>query len=390
MVPAPIGKLMVLAIGTSMWLWLKAYVSVQIFLYGDGILKPLHRLEPEDFMNNSYGEHKYVNLTNITVHYVTKGCTENNTARPMLLFLHGFLDFWYSWNRQIPSLSEEFCVVAPDLRGYGNTTRPEDTAQYLMRNLIEDVKGLLERLNSNHTRKVVLIGHDWGGMISFCFATLHEKLIDGMVIINGMHPMAFAKQLFTSMRQIRMSWYQLPFRHPVIPERYLIMHDLKFFDKVHRGFTANETEAHKYMFSQNGALTGAISYYRAFNNDSKQLQKLPYKKINVSTLILWAEEDAFIMTPIAKYNQEWLKKSNVVYYKGAGHWLPRECSTQVTEQIRKFAMNITTNRTATKQVKLKSVSGMCKEASFPTKRRWFSKLFPWLPRNANLPKKMRE
>ncbi|XP_075554581.1 epoxide hydrolase 2-like isoform X2 [Dermacentor variabilis] len=305
MVPAPIGKLMVLAIGTSMWLWLKA-------------------------------------------------------------------------------------VVAPDLRGYGNTTRPEDTAQYLMRNLIEDVKGLLERLNSNHTRKVVLIGHDWGGMISFCFATLHEKLIDGMVIINGMHPMAFAKQLFTSMRQIRMSWYQLPFRHPVIPERYLIMHDLKFFDKVHRGFTANETEAHKYMFSQNGALTGAISYYRAFNNDSKQLQKLPYKKINVSTLILWAEEDAFIMTPIAKYNQEWLKKSNVVYYKGAGHWLPRECSTQVTEQIRKFAMNITTNRTATKQVKLKSVSGMCKEASFPTKRRWFSKLFPWLPRNANLPKKMRE
>ncbi|KAH7942569.1 hypothetical protein HPB49_025364 [Dermacentor silvarum] len=122
--------------------------------------------------------------------------------------------------------------------------------------------------------------------------------------------------------------YQLPFRHPVVPEQYLIMWDFHFFDKVHRGFTENETEAHKYMFSRDGALTGAISYYRAFNNDSNQLRKLPYQTINVSTLILWAEKDAFIMSPIAKYNQEWLKTSKVVYYRGAGHWLPRECSTQ--------------------------------------------------------------
>ncbi|XP_049527100.1 epoxide hydrolase 4-like [Dermacentor silvarum] len=159
-----------------------------------------------------------------------------------------------------------------------------------MLNLIEDVKGLLEHLNNNHSRKVFLVGHDWGGMISFCFATLYETFIDGMVIINGMHPMAFAKQLFRSVRQMRMSWYQLPFRHPVVTEQYLIMWDFHFFDKVHRGFTENETEAHKYMFSRDGALTGAISYYRAFNNDSNQLRKLPYQTINVSTLILWAEK----------------------------------------------------------------------------------------------------
>ncbi|XP_037576726.1 epoxide hydrolase 2 [Dermacentor silvarum] len=288
--------------------------------------------------------------------------------------------------------SQEECrsVVAPDLRGYGNTTRPEDTAQYLMLNLIEDVKGLLEHLNNNHSRKVFLVGHDWGGMISFCFATLYETFIDGMVIINGMHPMAFAKQLFRSVRQMRMSWYQLPFRHPVVPEQYLIMWDFHFFDKVHRGFTENETEAHKYMFSRDGALTGAISYYRAFNNDSNQLRKLPYQTINVSTLILWAEKDAFIMSPIAKYNQEWLKTSKVVYYRGAGHWLPRECSTQVTEQIRKFASNTTTGTTVTEEATPEHKQGTCQEASFPSRRGWLSKLFPWLPRNARLPKQMRE
>ncbi|XP_065306833.1 AB hydrolase superfamily protein YfhM-like [Dermacentor albipictus] len=390
MVPAPLGKLMVLAIGTGMWIWLKAYVSLQVLFYGDGILHPPVRLEPEDFMNDSYGNHKYLNLTNVTLHYVTKGCKEYDNNQTMLLFLHGFLDFWYSWNRQIPSLGDEFCIVAPDLRGYGNSTRPEDTSQYLMLNLVEDVRGLLEKLNNDHKRKVVLVGHDWGGMISFCFATLYETLIDGMVIINGMHPKAFAKQLFQSVKQMRMSWYQLPFRHPVVPEQYLIMRDFDFFDQAHKGFTEDETYAHKYLFSRDGALTGAISYYRAFNNDSDQLGKLPYKEINVSTVILWAEEDAFIMTPIAKYNQEWLKTSKVVYYKGAGHWLPRECSTQVTEQIRKFAMNITNNTTATEEGKLESKPGTCQEASSPSQHAWLSEWFPWLPRDVKLPREMRE
>ncbi|KAL1484442.1 hypothetical protein MTO96_032580 [Rhipicephalus appendiculatus] len=88
---------------------------------------------------------------------------------------------------------------------------------------------------------------------------------------------------------MRMSWYQLPFRRPVVPEQYLIMKDLAFLDKVHKGFTQDEKYAHKYMYSQQGALTGTINYYRAFNNDSDQLSKIPYRKINVTTLILWGE-----------------------------------------------------------------------------------------------------
>lgn len=389
MVPAPIGKLMVLAIGTSMWMWLKTYVSLQITWYGPKILIPDNRTVPDDFENSTYGTHKYVNLTNITVHYVTKGCEEGN-GKPMLLFLHGFLDFWYAWNRQIPMLGDDFCVVAPDLRGYGNTTRPDDTALYLMMNLIEDVKGLLESLNKEHKRKVILVGHDWGGMISFCFATLNETLIDGMVIINGMHPMAFAKQLFRSVTQMRMSWYQLPFRHPVVPEQYLIMWDLLYFNKMHRVFTDEEKYAHKYVFSKEGALTGAINYYRAFNNDSKQLGKLPYRKINVSTLILWADADEYITSPVAEYNQEWLNTSKVVYYKGAGHWLTRECPSQVTERIREFAKNISRAGTAgVEEVTMEEPNGgQCEESSYPTKHSFLSNLFPWLPRDAKLPKKM--
>uniref|UniRef100_G3MMC3 AB hydrolase-1 domain-containing protein n=1 Tax=Amblyomma maculatum TaxID=34609 RepID=G3MMC3_AMBMU len=317
-----------------MGIWMQAYVKTNILFHGRSILIPKNRTVPNEFYNEDYGEHKYVNVSNITFHYVTKGC--ENEQRTMLLLLHGFLDFWFIWNRQIPELSKEFCVVAPDLRGYGNTTRPTDTAEYLMPKLIGDVKGLIEELNPGHKRKVVLVGHDWGGMISLCFATLHETLIDKMVIINGMHPKAFLKQLFRSPTQMRMSWYMLPFRRPVVPEQYLIMKDLQFFDKVHKGFTEREEYAHKYVYSQPGALTGTINYYRAFNNDSDQFNKLPFRKINVPTLILWGQRDAFITRRVARYNQEWLTQSQLIYYEGAGHFPLRECPTHVTGRIIEF------------------------------------------------------
>ncbi|XP_049267132.1 epoxide hydrolase 4-like [Rhipicephalus sanguineus] len=139
-----------------------------------------------------------------------------------------------------------------------------------------------------------------------------------------------------------MSRYFLPFRHKEVPEKYLMMRDFTFFDKIHKGFTPYEEEAHKYMFSQKDALSGALNYYRAFNSDSDQLKKFDYRKINVTTLILWGEQDAFLTTPIATYNRLYLKESQLVYYPGAGHWLLRECYNEVTEEIKTFVTTAST------------------------------------------------
>nr|XP_054929000.1 epoxide hydrolase 3-like [Dermacentor andersoni] len=301
------GQALFFAIATAMGLWMQGYVKMQIAVHGPSVLIPTNRTEPAEFYSEEFGKHAYLTANDITFHYVTKGCDVEN--RTMLLLLYGFLDFWFIWNRQIPELSKELCVVAPDMRGY----------------------------DPGHKREVVLVGHDLGGIISMCFATLHEDKIDKMVLINSMHPKAFMKQLFSSPTQMRMSWYQLPFRHPVVPEKYLIMKDFAFFDMVHKGFTKEEEYAHKYTYSQPGAVTGTINYYRAFNNDSDQLNKISYRKINVTTLILWGKKDEFITTPVAQYNQEWLSKSLVVYYEGAGHFAQRECPNHVTERIREFS-----------------------------------------------------
>ncbi|KAL3250667.1 hypothetical protein MRX96_055413 [Rhipicephalus microplus] len=392
MLPPIIGPAVFLAIATAMGIWMTAYVKIEIFLHTDSILVPKNRTVPNDFYNETYGNHSNVTIRNITFHYVTKGCREDANQTTLLL-LHGFLDFWYIWNRVLPRLGEEFCVIAPDLRGYGNTTRPNDTAEYLMTKLIGDVKGLVEHFNRNKSRKVVLVGHDWGGMISFCFATMHEELIHKMVIINGMHPRAFIKQLFRSVRQMRMSWYQLPFRRPIIPEQYLKLKDFAFFDKVHKVFTHDEKEAHKYVYAQAGALTGTINYYRAFNNNSNQLSEITYRKINVSTLILWGEQDQFIMTAVAKFNQEWLNNSSAVYFYGAGHFPQRECSGNVIQRIREFVTNgsvsVEHRRSWWNWRDWFQRPDHCLESKKPHGH-WTPRIPAFIPENAKLPKPMAE
>ncbi|KAL1473915.1 hypothetical protein MTO96_038370 [Rhipicephalus appendiculatus] len=156
--------------------------------------------------------------------------------------------------------------------------------------------------------------------------------------------------------------------------------------------TDNTSSRDQNLSDQRGALTGAINYYRAFNNDSNQLGKLPYQKINVSTLILWAEADEYITTPVAEYNREWLNASEVVYYTHAGHWLTRECPSQVTERIRNFTEKITIGATSKPEhAKIEDNDHMkCRESIHPTRHSHLSRLFAWLPFNAKLPREMRE
>ncbi|KAL3188266.1 hypothetical protein MRX96_003594 [Rhipicephalus microplus] len=118
----------------------------------------------------------------------------------------------------------------------------------------------------------------------------------------------------------------------------MTIRDFAFFDYLlWDSSTEKEVNATKYVYSQPGALTGVLNYYRAFNFDSDQFTKLNYHKIRVPTLILWSEKDRFLTTPIAEFNREHLKRSFVVYYPEGGHWLMRQCADSVNNHIIEFA-----------------------------------------------------
>ncbi|KAH7972366.1 hypothetical protein HPB52_011506 [Rhipicephalus sanguineus] len=180
--------------------------------------------------------------------------------------------------------------------------------------------------------------------------------------------------------------------HSNVTVGYLIMKDLAFLDKVHKGFTQDEKYAHKYMYSQPGALTGTINYYRAFNNDSDQLSKIPYRKINVTTLILWGERDEFIMTRVAYYNQYWLSNSVAIYYEGAGHFPQRECPAHVTDRIREFAKHGNVSIAEEKRwwpQRWWQSRDHCRESRKP-RGTWIPRIPPFIPDKEKLPKEMAE
>jgi len=217
-----------------------------------------------------------------------------------MLFIHGFPEFWYSWRHQIREFSEDFFVVAIDLRGYGESDKPIGIHNYAIDNMVEDVKQLLEALDK---KQVILVGHDWGGFIAWNFAAKYPNLVQKLVVLNSPHPLVFRKVLRKSWKQYFTSFYMFFFNLPLLPELLFLSNDLRIFDDIfssadgHPICTAEDIEAYKYVFCKPQALTGPLNYYRAL------VRKYPIRQINyqikVQTLIIWGN---FILNVRKSFN----------------------------------------------------------------------------------------
>ena len=147
---------------------------------------------------------KYVKVNGVKLHYVTAG------KGPLILFLHGFPEFWYEWKNQLVEFGKDHQAVAPDMRGYNLSDKPTELDQYKIATLVEDIRALGDHLS--HNKKFVLVAHDWGGAVAWSFAIAHPECLDKLVIINAPHPGVFAKLLASDPKQQAASQYMLMFR----------------------------------------------------------------------------------------------------------------------------------------------------------------------------------
>src|SRR3954470_9773970 len=200
----------------------------------------------------------YADVGDVELHYVEAG------DGPLVVLLHGFPEFWYGWRRQIaPLVQAGFRVVAPDLRGYNLSSGPEGFAAYTVDKLATDIRGLIRELG---TESAMLVGHDWGGSIAWTMAMNHPEVVDRLAILNAAHP----RRLNEGLRhpsQLRRSWYFFFFQPPGLPERIVRARRWRFFQNFLRdarpGYTKDEIDRYVEAWSQPGAATGMINYYRA-------------------------------------------------------------------------------------------------------------------------------
>ena len=157
--------------------------------------------------------HRRVRASGVELHCVEYGAGRARQDAPLMLFLHGFPEFWYSWRHQMRAFGDDFHVVAPDLRGYNTSEKPAARSAYRLERLVDDVRALITNLGYD---TCVLVAHDWGGAIAWQFAHAHPEMLDRLVVMNLPHPVRMFEGLATAAQLCR-SWYIFFFQLPWLP-----------------------------------------------------------------------------------------------------------------------------------------------------------------------------
>jgi pimeloyl-ACP methyl ester carboxylesterase/2-polyprenyl-6-methoxyphenol hydroxylase-like FAD-dependent oxidoreductase len=251
----------------------------------------------------------------VQLHYVEAG------EGPLVVLIHGFPEFWYSWRHQLPVLAGAgYRAVAVDLRGYNLSDKPRGVEAYLLPTLARDIEGLIRGLGSESAS---VVGHDWGALVGWELAMRHPEAVERLAILNVPHPERMRAALQTA-RQLRKSWYIGFYQLPAIPESYLRWGDFAAIRDAlsagSRGSTPDDIERYIAAIARPGALRAAVNYYRAL---ARLAIRDPSRSVPIEApvLVIWGEQDPYLGAELAEPDRRWVPNLRIERLPDAGHWL---------------------------------------------------------------------
>lgn len=262
------------------------------------------------------------------------------------LLLHGFPENKYSWRFQLPFLAERgFTAWAPNLRGYGRTSRPRERIAYRLEHLTDDVRALIAAAKSERDyRETVLIGHDWGALIAWAVAIDGGAPIDKLVIMNVPHPALFRRGLSTR-AQLARSWYIFFFQIPWLPEAVLARNGGEALGRALRdmaidktNFSERDLAVYRQAAADPGALGAMIDYYRANlrGGTMRKISAPDLPPIEVPTLMIWGEKDAALGKELTYGTEHYVRRLTIRYLPSVSHWVQQEAPAAVNAMLGAF------------------------------------------------------
>lgn len=279
-------------------------------------------------------KHDYAQIGGVRLHYVVAGEGEK-----LVVLLHGFPEFWYSWRNQISSLSENYTVVAPDLRGYNLSDKPEKIGDYEIDKIADDVLGLIRHFGRE---QCALVGHDWGAAIAWYVAQKHPESVWKLCAMQV--PPASVWRKNQTLRQFLASWYMFFFQLPFLPEWLMSANDYETLGKSLRKtaarsevFTDEAIEEYKKSWRETDRLSSPINYYRA-NVFRLFFRKQPQGgKIRVPTLFIYGEQDHAVLPETVRGVAEAVEAPFSEFrIRDAAHWVQQEAAADVNEVLLDF------------------------------------------------------
>jgi epoxide hydrolase 4 len=255
----------------------------------------------------------------------------------LALFLHGFPENSFSWRYQLPLLaSMGYRAWAPDLRGYGGTTRPLGISPYALEHLEEDVASLIE---ASGAKEVILVGHDWGALIAWYYAMFGRVPISKLIIMNVPHP-ALAEKGLRTWRQLRKSWYIFFFQIPWLPEKGLSRNEAQAIGRVFRDMAVDKSrfpdevlKVYRDAASVPGALTAMLNYYRALVRGLRRNRRRGTVPIDTPTLMIWGEVDSALGKELTYGTGAHVRNLTLRYLPNVSHWVQQEAPETVNAMI---------------------------------------------------------
>ncbi len=295
-------------------------------------------------MTNESWTHGFAGTNGIRLHYVEQG------EGPLLLLLHGCWAFYYCWRHQIPSLAQHFHVVAPDLRGFNDSDKPEGVDQYQLQHLVEDVRGLLRYFGQE---KAIVAGHDAGALVAWAFAATHPDATMRLISCANPHPGVFQKVAERGYAEhsatLRSMSYIFFYHVRDVPERFLRKYDYAFLDDLRRinpdSVTAEDVAEYKRAIAKPGALTACLNYYRALLPPEAIVGEIPVLtgKVRCPTLLIVGEDSPFGSPVVERWS--WSREFvdgpfTLRLVPKAGHWVQIDQPEPVTHYMLEFLADL--------------------------------------------------
>ena len=276
----------------------------------------------------------HVSTNGVRLHVAEAGPTDG----PLLILLHGFPEFWYGWRHQIgPMAASGFHVVVPDQRGYNLSEKPKDVMAYGLDQLAADVIGLADHYGAP---RFLLAGHDWGSTVGWWTAQSYSGRVARFISLNAGHPAVWKSQMESAPEQRRKSRYVKMFAVPWLPEVLMRANNFKALAEAVAATTKlgavgkNDLVHYREAWSQKGALTGGVNWYRALLK--AKLKPPGAYRIKVPTLVVWGMKDIYGNLKMAEASASLCDTAELLQLDDASHWVLSDEADRVTAAMLEF------------------------------------------------------
>lgn len=261
----------------------------------------------------------YVDSDGVKIHYVTGG------EGPLVVLIHGFPDYWYTWRHQIPVLAEHFQVVAIDQRGYNRSDQPRGVESYTIEKLIGDVSAIVSHFPQE---KVVIVGHDWGGFVAWTFAMQYPDITDRLVILNLPHPRGLLRELANNPRQRENSAYARTFQQPGA--------ELLLTPEILAAWVEDPEAKEKYVEAfGRSSIEGMLNYYRAnYPRPPYEEEDLEFPQVTCPVLMFHGLKDPYLLPGALDGTWNWVDNElTLITLPEAGHFVQHDAADIVTGRM---------------------------------------------------------